>query len=143
MIEYDGQTVSSMSSLGEWNPVEEFKTYISLLFSPDDIIGYVTSDVYQDPTSGKWKPKAGVYHRTCAELLESLEQYPDDLGATIGDWNPEAGAWIHINPLDGNGVKKENVTKYKYALVEADNLSIEEQYERLCKMGIPIKRLFI
>lgn len=54
----------------------------------------------------------------------SLEKYPDDLGATIGDWKQDVGGF---NPLDGNGVKNENITRFTYALVESDTLPIPEQ----------------
>lgn len=35
-----------------------------------------------------------------------------------------SGAWIRFNPLDVKGVKNENVTEFKYALVESDELEI-------------------
>ena len=27
------------------------------------------------------------------------------MGAVLGDYNPEAGAWIRFNPMDGKDVK--------------------------------------
>ena len=65
-------------------------------------MGYVTGDVWRNE-EGKWVPSRSVYTRTAGELLTSLRRYPDDLGATIGDWKPEAGAWIRFNALDGKG----------------------------------------
>ena len=105
------------------SPAEELITYLELLFEPDDIVSFVTSDVWQN-SDGKWVPAKGRYDRTAAELTRSLRKHPDDLGATLGDWKEEAGAWIRFNPVDGQDVKNENVTKFRFALVESDTLPI-------------------
>ena len=137
-IEYDGNTYSAETQIQHsWNPVVELKTYIELLFDDNDKISYVTNDVWQDG-DGKWFPSKGVYDRTAAEILMSLSKHPDDLGATIGDWKEEAGAWIRFNPVDGNGVKNDNITKFKYALVESDVLPISEQDAVYRKLELPI-----
>ena len=56
----------------------------------------------------------------------------------MGDYNPEAGAWIRFNPLDGNGVRNENVTRFDFALVESDEMPLEEQYAIYQAMELPI-----
>ena len=56
----------------------------------------------------------------------------------LGDYNPEAGAWIRFNPLDGNGCKNENVTEYRYALVESDHMEIDQQNAILRELELPI-----
>ena len=56
----------------------------------------------------------------------------------LGDYNPEAGAWIRFNPLDGNGCKNENVTDYRYALVESDHMEIDQQNAILRELELPI-----
>ena len=56
----------------------------------------------------------------------------------MGDYNPEAGAWIRFNPLDGNGCKNENVTEYRYALVESDSTEIDKQNAILRELELPI-----
>ena len=61
-----------------------------------------------------------------------------DIGAVLGDYNPEAGAWIRFNPLDGNGCKNENVTEYRYALVESDHMDLEKQNAILRELELPI-----
>ena len=40
------------------------------------------------------------------------------ISQVLGDWDPEVGAWICFNPVDGTGRKDANVTAYRYALVE-------------------------
>ena len=96
--------------------------------------------MWQD-ADGRWVPSKGVYDRTAAELIASIRKHPDDLGATIGDWKKEVGAWIRFNPVDGAGVKNENVTRFRYALVESDTLPIAEQDVLFRKLELPIAAL--
>ena len=56
----------------------------------------------------------------------------------MGDYDPKAGAWIRFNPLDGQGVRNSNVTEYRYALVESDNLDIEKQNSIIREMELPV-----
>lgn len=67
-----------------------------------------------------------------------MEKCNDDIGSVLGDYNEEAGAWIRFNPLDGAGVKNENVVSFKYALVESDTMDIEKQNAILRELELPI-----
>lgn len=71
-------------------------------------------------------------------MIELLNDCKGDIGAVLGDYNPEAGAWIRFNPLDGNGCKNENVTEYRYALVESDHMELEQQNAILRELELPI-----
>ena len=140
-IEYDGTDgFSGFTAPDAWKPCEDLVTYLELLFAPEDRVGYVTNDVWQD-ADGRWLPSKGVYDRTAGELIASLKKHPDDLGATVGDWKPQVGAWIRFNPLDGEGVKNENVTRFRFALVESDTLPIAEQDALFRKLELPIAAL--
>ena len=55
----------------------------------------------------------------------------------LGDYNPECGAWVRFNPLDGNGVKNANVTDFRYALVESDSLGLDKQNEIIRRLELP------
>ncbi len=136
VIEYDGDGVVYEMPNTE-SPCKQLITYLKTLFNPDDLVSYVTSDVWQD-SSGKWMPKTGVSDRTAKELIESLEKYPNDLGATIGDWQKECGAWIRFNPVDGKGVKNDNITRFDYALVESDDMPLSEQDAAYRRLELPI-----
>lgn len=140
-IEYDGEdSFTGFYTKDDWNPVNDLITYLETVFEPDDRVGYVTNDVWQND-DGKWVPSKGVYDRTAGELIASLRKHPDDIGAAIGDWKPEAGAWIRFNPLDGEGVKNNNVTAYRYALVESDTIPVSEQEAVFRKLELPIATL--
>lgn len=140
-IEYDGSDGFSGNSIpASWSPVQDLITYLELLFEPEDKVGYVTNEAWLDE-DGKWKPWKGVFDRTAGELIASLRKHPDDIGATVGDWKPQAGAWIRFNPVDGAGVSNENVTRFHYALVESDTLPIAEQDAIYRKLELPIAAL--
>ncbi|MGT2934252.1 AAA family ATPase [Streptococcus catagoni] len=126
-----------------WSPVQDLITYIDTLFESTDKVGYVTETYPITTDDGKtiYKPTKGSYDRTAGELIQSLQKYPDDLGATFGDYKKEAGAWIRFNPLDGNGVKNDNVTDFRYALVESDSMELGKQYALFKELELPIAAL--
>ena len=131
VIEYDGDG-STLEVEEVEKSTEQLIKYLKALFNDDEHVGYVTNDVWQD-SDGRFLPSKGVYDRTAKELIDSLRRYPDDLGATIGDWKEECGAWIRFNPVSG-GVKNENVTRFTYALVESDDMSLTEQDALYCQL---------
>lgn len=136
----EGQEIHEPGS--NWNPVEQLKTYIQTLFNNDDYVGYVMNSWKRE--DGKYSVSGtGIYTKTAEEILNDIEKYKDkkDLGWVIGDSDPEAGAWIRFNPLDGKGVKNDNVTAFKYALVESDNLSIDKQNAIMRELELPIAAL--
>ena len=138
VIEYDGDSQPDPAPVRK--PTEDLILYLKTLFEPEDHVGYVTNDAWQNE-EGKWVPAKGVYDRTAGELIASLHRYPDDLGATVGDWKPEAGAWIRFNALDGEGVRNENVTGFRFALVESDSMPIDEQIAIYRRQELPIAAL--
>ncbi|WP_433958789.1 AAA family ATPase [Cytobacillus horneckiae] len=134
----EGKEISEPSV---WNPVREITRYLEALFQSTDNVGYVT-ETYQitDEKSGDtiYKPTSGAYDRTAGQLIEALNKCEGDIGSVLGDYKEEAGAWIRFNPLDGKGVKNDNVSDYRYALVESDNMDIEKQNAVMRELELPI-----
>lgn len=118
-----------------WDPAEQITRYLETLFSPDENVGYVTNCWEKD---GKYLPSKGNYDRTAGELIEQLNKNRHDIGAVIGDYKKEAGAWIRFNPLDGQGVRNENVTNHRFALVESDDMTIEDQNAIIRELELPV-----
>lgn len=139
VIEYDGDGITYEVPV-PLKPADQLIKYLETLFKPEEYVGFVTNDVWKNE-EGKWLPSKGTYHKTCRQLIEEIRRYPDDLGAAIGDWKKDAGAWIRFNPLDGKGVKNENVIRFTYALVESDDMSISEQDALYRKLELPIAAL--
>ncbi|MDT2291688.1 AAA family ATPase [Paenibacillus larvae] len=119
-----------------WNPVQQLTTYLEILFEASENVGYVV-DTWQND-EGKYLPTKGAWDRSAGELIQLLNQCNGDIGSVLGDYNPEAGAWIRFNPLDGKGVKNENVTDFRYALVESDTMDIEKQNAIMRELELPI-----
>lgn len=122
----------------QWNPTEQIITYLETLFEPDENVGYVTKSWEHD---GKFLPSKGCYDRTAGQLIKELYQCKGDIGSVLGDYNSEVGAWIRFNPLDGKGVKNENVTEFRYALVESDTMDISAQKAIITELELPVAAL--
>lgn len=117
-----------------WNPKQELIRYLETLFDSTENVGYVTHSFEKD---GKHMPSKGVWDRTAGQLIQELYRCTDMLDV-IGDYDQEAGAWIRFNPLDGKGVKNENVTEFRYALVESDSMEIERQNAVIRELELPV-----
>ena len=148
-INYEGEGVQLTSGEGipipeptVWDPAEQLITYLETLFEAGENVGYVT-ETWESDDNGKRKylPTKGAWDRTAGELIALLNNCGGDIGSVVGDYNPEAGAWIRFNPLDGKGVKNENVTDYRYALVESDSMPLEQQNAVIRELELPVAML--
>lgn len=117
-----------------WDPVKDLTKYLEVLFEASENVGYVTESWERD---GKHFPSKGLCDRTAGELIEQLNKY-QNIEDVFGDYNPQVGAWIRFNPLDGKGVKNENVTDYRYALVESDCMELEQQHALIQELELPV-----
>lgn len=147
MIDYDDYQMTSPEQAAElpvhepkvWNPADEIRLYLETLFQPSDNVSYVT-EVYEDkPESGIWKPTRGCSDRTAGELLQELAKEHDNFENVFGTVNEQCGAWIRFNPVDGSGnVRNENVTEFRYALVESDSIPVALQNGIMHELQLPI-----
>jgi RecA-family ATPase len=125
----------------DWSPMD-LARYLEAMFQPEERVGLcVEAWKPEGKEDARWLPKKGVYDRTAGTLIELIHACKGDLGAVIGDTNPEAGAWIRINPLDGNGVRDENVTVLRHALLEADDGDVGRQLALIHEMKIPVSSI--
>ena len=120
---------------GRWDPVKDLTLYLETLFDSTENVGYVTQSFEKD---GKYMPTKGNWDRTAGQLIEELARCGGDIGRVLGDYNPEVGAWIRFNPLDGNGIRNENVTDFRYALVESDSMELERQNAIIRELELPV-----
>lgn len=120
----------------DWNAAGDLITYLETLFEAGENVGYVTQSWQNE--EGKYLPSKGSWDRTAGQLIEQLSKCHGDIGSVLGDYNPEVGAWIRFNPLDGHGCKNENVTEFRYALVESDSMEIEKQNAIIRELELPV-----
>ena len=122
-----------------WEPARQLIAYLEALFEPTELVGYVTQSWEKD---GRWVPKSGGnWDRTAGQLIQALDVCKGDVGSVLGDCPPQAGAWIRFNPLDGNGCRNDNVTEFRYALVESDNLDLGKQNAIIRQLELPCAAL--
>ena len=121
-----------------WDPLEDIRRYLSVLFGANDHVSYCVES-YSDK-DGKYHPKGRVYDRTAGRLLEELDS-AHEIEDVFYDYNHDCGAWISFNPMDGNGGSIDNITDFKYTLVESDTQEIEVQYALMTKLELPIAAL--
>lgn len=148
-IEYDGEPdaiikdtawldTSNIIEIPDEVSIDDLRVYLQTLFEPDEYVGYCIDASY-DEAQNKYRPSSrGVFDRTAGDLLKAIKKHPEDIGAVIGDYNPEAGAWIRFNPIDGKGVANGNVSDYRYALVESDSIEPEKQKALMEELRLPI-----
>lgn len=142
-IEYDGFGADAgwaeeeiIREPDDWKPAEEIIRYLNALYDADDYVAYCTEAYNRD--DGGFSPSRGSCSRTAGELIQELSRYKGDVGAVFGDANPDAGAWIKFNPVDGKGTKNENVTDWRFALVECDGVEKGLQLGLYRQQNLPI-----
>jgi len=120
-------------------PLEQRKqdivTYLTTLFEPEEYVGYVVN-TFALP-DGKQSPTMGNYSRTVQQILDGING-TTQLENVFGTFNKEMGAWIRFNPIDGKGIKNDNVTAFRYMLLESDNMSLGKQKAILEQLELPI-----
>lgn len=114
--------------------------YLEAMFQAEEHVGLCV-DAWRRDDDGRWLPKKGVYGRTAGQLIEEINRAGGDVASVIGDTVPEAGAWIRINPLDGNGARDENVTVFRHALLEADSGDLGKQLALIREMQLPVSAI--
>lgn len=122
----------------DWDPAGQLIRYLEALFEAHETVGYVTRSFEKD---GKRLPTKGCWDRTAGKLISELSRCGGDVGSVLGDYDPETGAWIRFNPLDGHGIKNANVTDFRFALVESDTISIEKQNAIIRDLELPVAAL--
>ncbi|WAW15436.1 AAA family ATPase [Peptostreptococcus equinus] len=128
----EGQDIEEPNN---WEPAKELIKYLEILFDSTENVGYVTATWEKD---GKYLPTKGHWDRTSGQLIQELNQCNGDIGAVLGDYKEQAGAWIRFNPLDGIGCKNDNVVDFRYALVESDSMELDKQNAIIRELELPV-----
>lgn len=122
----------------QYSPKGDMIEYLDALFDPEDYVGYCVK-FRLDKKDGKWKPNGTQFSRKAGDILKILRAAPgkEVPEAAWGTLNEEAGAYIRFNPLDGKGENNANVTRWKYCLLESDDIPQEKQWSLIKAMNLP------
>lgn len=121
--------VPAMPISVESSPVEKFLT---TAFEVGDYINICRSINDGD----RERPDGAGENRTREEWLELFK------GDGLKEWQGDAvGVYVSINPNNRKGRKAENITKFKHALIEFDESTIQEQWAIIKRSGLPTKAI--
>lgn len=114
---------------------EQAARQIEACFAANDIVTLITK--FGRNPEGKPLPNGKPVSIPACTLINRLRN-ADSLDEVFPDYDREAGILFYINPMKINGRKNEDVTVFRTALVEYDDISKKEQVERLLDSGLPI-----
>jgi len=128
-------TTSIPDPAADWAPGDLVR-YLEALYQPEECVSYAVES--RQEADGRWVPSGlGNYWQTRTDLVARINKYQGDLPSAIGSWRPECGAWIRPNPMDGQGIKNDNVSDYRHVLVEADSMPIADQLAAIRRLQLP------
>lgn len=119
----------------EGHELEELAAYLGALFDENDIVRYVLDATEGD--DGRMKPGVGVYKRTAGDILKAAQK-AKSLKDVVGTLDAKTGAYICINPLDGDYIGNKNVTSYRHALVESDEMERGKFAAIVKQLNLPV-----
>ncbi len=102
------------------------------LYHPGERINFVTAFKQTTKKDGTIKTNPAGYGTTMER--DQLTNRWREQGMPAS----EAGGWLRMNPLDGNGVDDTNVTAFRFALLESDQLPLDLLLALFAKLPLPI-----
>ncbi len=113
---------------GDWQ--EDARLLLGSLYAPADRVNLVWEFSLEGE---KARPVGKGLTLPAADWLSRLRER----GIPHGD----AGAWIRLNPLAGNGVADADVGDFRFALLECDGVSLPLQTRLFSRLPLPIAAL--
>lgn len=104
------------------------------LYSPDEHVRIVQGCI--DERDGREKPADSGLTLPVREWLARASARKDDL-ASLWSSSSGAGVYIGMNPMRAGGTRDEDVTAYRFALLESDQIPQEEQFGAITASKVP------
>lgn len=131
--EHKGNPPQQIST--DLSSAEQAALQLEALFSASDIICFNTH--FQKSDEGKRLPNGKPEFHNAYKLIEKLRN-ANSIEEVFPEYNSQAGILFCVNPMKVGRRLNENVTSFRNALIEYDDISKEEQIERLLDSGLPI-----
>lgn len=103
--------------------------YLSTVFSDGEHVAICTD------SNGSGGVGRITYNLTSGEIIQALRD-GTPLAEVIGDIG-EHGAWIGLNPLDGQGARDANISAYRHAIIQSDDGELGHQLSILRGLRLP------
>ena len=119
-------------------PHEQIIAMLLALFEPGEQVNLTIRGKWSDKRE-KWEPGDGgkCYERDA--LVDAFRK--GEVKQIMEGFVQEAGAWICQNPTDGTGRGKDKTTAYRHALIESDDIPIDDQIRIMRELDLPITTL--
>jgi RecA-family ATPase len=128
----------------DWDPIDDLVHYIRAVFQSGEKFSVCMSAAKKEQADGsiRFHPSSSGNVLDVDKTLESLDKQATlkdegDITNVLGPYNKEAGAWIRINPVSGDGGDDRSVSAWRHALVECDRKTPEEQLAIIREMNLP------
>lgn len=116
-----------------WKPVSQIVRYLDVLYQGEDMVNFVFASVNGKPsTAGTVMVVNDLKNR-----LAQAEDTDDGVWQAMESYNKENGAWIRINPVKQRGGRNEDVSDFRYALVESDSVPKDKQLGFIKELHLP------
>lgn len=107
---------------------------LGAMFNPDEYVNVVTKAAKNK--HGKWAPSGYGKQYRCGDLCDAIRE--KGLESALGGYNHEAGVWLRVNPMNGEGISDADVLGFRNALIESDDMPLKEQERLLYELNMPI-----
>lgn len=116
---------------GPQDPTQQAAVYIAALFRPGERACVVTAA----KPDGSPADAGSIYE---VDMVSGLLQGGTSLEVVFGQFDPK-GAWIRVNPC--TGPKNDDVTAYRSALIECDDIPVEDQWRIISDLRLPCRAI--
>lgn len=127
-----GKPVKAEEELPE---TEQAARQLQAMFSTCEFVCFITK--FRKNPDGKWIPSDKGTYKLVHVVVQELQR-ADSLEEVFPDYNKEAGILITTNPIKFGSRKSKDVTAFRNALIEFDNIPKKEQIRHMLDSGLPI-----
>lgn len=123
---------------------EDTVDYLKAVFEPQErICLQLRSRRARTKDGFKFIPSDCGTNVRVSDLIKQLEDSKNVFETFNDGYNTEAGAWVCINPTDGEGRNFNNIIDYKNALIESDDAEMEltKQYSIMKSLRLPFRAI--
>lgn len=129
---------AAQPSAMDLSPVQQAVAQLVALFEPGEYVNLSVRANWSEKRC-KWEPTDGG---TCYERDDLIARLQSEgFGGVLDGYEPEAGIWVCQNPTNGAGRGKGRTTAWRHALIESDEIPVDEQIRIMSELDLPITAL--